>query len=202
MDSGADANAVSGQSNSPLNFAAGRGHADTVRILLKNNADPNITDVNGTVPLMKAVAKGFTDITVALIKADANVAKSVHGQKALELAKRGNHQDIVKVLENAGATVPPPKSKPPLVHAADRGDYGKVKRLLEQGSDVNATDRNGVTGLMAAARRGDLLFVKAFIDAGAYVNLKADWLGYTALLWAVVENHIDVTKALLASGEI
>lgn len=138
---------------------------------------------------------------MALVKAGANVsAKGIYRKTALRGAKSGGHQDIVKVLENAGATETTKRETPPLVRAAQLGEYGHVKRLLQQGSDVNTTDYNGMTGLMVAARRGDLLFVKAFIDAGARVNIKSDWLGSTALLWAVAENHIDVAKVLLASG--
>lgn len=66
-------------------------------------------------------------------------------------------------------------------------------------ADLNTKDTYGWTGLMLAARNGDLEATQALIAAGANLNEKSndDW---TALMLAANSGHIEVVKALIAAG--
>lgn len=69
----------------------------------------------------------------------------------------------------------------PLMQAAGKGDGDEVRRLLQQGEDVNAVDETGWTALMIAAVTVQPRATSALLDGGARVDQK-DRHGDTALL--------------------
>ena len=70
-----------------------------------------------------------------------------------------------------------------------------IRRLLEEGADVNAKDRYGGTALMSAARQGNTAIVQMLLDAGADINAKSK-SGYTALMKAAEKGHTAVVRAI------
>ncbi|UCF81439.1 MAG: ankyrin repeat domain-containing protein, partial [Acidobacteriota bacterium] len=86
-----------------------------------------------------------------------------------------------------------------LIEAAEAGDTAKVEQLIEQGADVNAEDKYGITALMFAAKNGQTEIVKALVDAGADVEAK-DKYGVTALMAAASGSHTETVKVLIDAG--
>ena len=86
-----------------------------------------------------------------------------------------------------------------LWHIAGTGDLEQLEKLLNQGADVNAGDRTGVTALMRAAYHGQLTMVRALIEKRADPNAK-DRSGLTALTMAKHAGHQEIVEALLSSG--
>ena len=86
---------------------------------------------------------------------------------------------VVIFLLGSGATIHPF----PLIDAAEKGQTEKVKALLEEGADVNAKAKNGITALMWASACGRTVTVHVLLDAGADVTAK-DKYGRTALMIA------------------
>ncbi|MCY3679073.1 MAG: ankyrin repeat domain-containing protein [Gemmatimonadetes bacterium] len=84
---------------------------------------------------------------------------------------------------------------PPLVQAARNGDEATLRRLVEQGADVNAMGGDGSTALLWASHRDLPESVALLIAAGADVN-RANDLGATPL-WAAGENGSVAVAALL-----
>jgi hypothetical protein len=68
--------------------------------------------------------------------------------------------------------------------AARKGDAPTVKRLLDEGVDVNMTFRYGVTALSYASDRGHLDVVTLLLERGANPNIKDTFYGATPLNWA------------------
>jgi Ankyrin repeats (3 copies)/Domain of unknown function (DUF3471) len=71
-----------------------------------------------------------------------------------------------------------------LAEAARKGDAMAVRRLLDEGVDVNTKYRYGATALAYASDRGHLDVVKLLLDRGAEVNVKDTFYGATPLTWA------------------
>lgn len=72
-----------------------------------------------------------------------------------------------------------PSKRPPLHEAVVQGDLPRLKRLLEQGVDMNSRDALGQTPLMVAAAGDNKAVLMALLEAGADVSL-ADPEGLTA----------------------
>jgi ankyrin repeat protein len=88
-----------------------------------------------------------------------------------------------------------------LFGAVRAGNTDMVKSLLSSpGADVNATDEQGNTPLLEAARFGHDDICRALIAAGANVKAR-DKDGKTALMLAIQFNHDDVVRALKQAGE-
>ena len=80
-----------------------------------------------------------------------------------------------------------------------KGDIGTVKALIVAGADVNASDHEGATPLMAAAFAGHAEVVRSLLHKGANVNA-VDKDGHTALMCAAVAGHVKVVEVLLDAG--
>ncbi len=67
-----------------------------------------------------------------------------------------------------------------LREAVAAGDADKVKRFLDEGADVNAQDKGGVTLLMIASKNGHGNIVETLLADGAKANVKIN-LGIVGL---------------------
>jgi ankyrin repeat protein len=93
-----------------------------------------------------------------------------------------------------------------LSDAARKGDAAAVKKLLDEGVDVNTKFRYGTTALSFACDRGNLDVVKLLLDRGADVNVRDTFYMATPLTWAVSPQmgrkpqHPEIVRLLLAKG--
>jgi len=88
-----------------------------------------------------------------------------------------------------------------LHYACVDSDSVATEKLLSDGFDVNARDRNGWTPLHFAAQSGCLKCLQLLLEAGADTELR-DSFGNTPLFRAVFESKGsgDLIKVLRASG--
>jgi ankyrin repeat protein len=96
---------VNGGNGAALVWAARSGAADSIPVLVKHGANPNLTNgVNSWTPLMHAIHKHQVAAVGALLKAGANVeARAGDGTTALMMAAGYGYDDIVRVLLDGGA---------------------------------------------------------------------------------------------------
>ena len=122
----------------------------------------------------------------------------------MEIAIGANDGDIVRQLIRHGVSVNKTYDIGDdryngLLLACLYGNANSAAALISCGGDVNATSRDGVTPLMAAAGSGKGQCVRLLIDRGADVNYKTSD-GETALADAVQQKRADVVAILRAAG--
>ena len=84
-----------------LHYAASRGHADTVRLLLKHKAIVNAPGPDGTTPLMMAAYGGSEEVVRILLEAGADItARNLDSMTAVEWAQRKKHNALAAKLED------------------------------------------------------------------------------------------------------
>lgn len=174
-----------------------------IELLLKQMADPNTAQPDGTTALHWAARQDDLEIARLLLGAGAN-AKAVnrYGVSPLSLACINGSGPMVELLLKAGAD---PNGRltggeTMLMVASRTGKVEAVRALLAAGADVNAKEpRVGQTALMWAAAEGNGEAVGALLHAGADSKARLD-SGYTAFLFAVREGQLGVVRTLLKAG--
>src|SRR6476659_7879160 len=80
---------------------------------------------------------------------------------------------------------PPLTKAEQLQDAARKGDAATVKKLLDEGVDVNTKFRYNATALFYACDHGHVDVVKVLLDKGADLTLKDTFYGFTPLMLAI-----------------
>ncbi len=83
--------------------------------------------------------------------------------------------------------------------AAVEDDQARLRTLIENGADVNATMVGGYTPIMVCIKYGRLNFMQDLLDANADIN-QANAKGNTALMVAVTARQIETVRLLLGKG--
>lgn len=111
---------------------------------------------------------------------------------------------LVAIIALAQATSPSKADH--LQDAARKGDAATVKKLLDDGVDVNTKFRYGTTALFFACDHGHVDVVRVLLDKGADLTLKDSFYGFTPLMLAVSPaqkrrpEHTEIAKLLIAKG--
>ena len=151
--------------------AAESKNTDALKALVKQRADVNAAQPDGTTALHWAAHWNDAEAVTLLLRAGANA----------------------KAVNRYGAT--------PLSEAVVAGNASMIEALLAAGaSSKTLTSENGETVLMTAARAGNVDAVRVLLDRGADVNARETYKGQTALMWAASESHPEVVKLLMAHG--
>jgi len=153
-------------------------------------------------PIVDAAERGTVAEVRALIKQGTDVnAVRADGLTALHAAVYADRLDVTEELLRAGAKPGVDRyGVTPLYLAAANGNAAMIRRLLDAGSDVNATDAGGETVLMTAARTGSPDALRVLLEHGARVDARDPEFQQTALMIAVREDHADAVGVLLAAG--
>jgi Ankyrin repeats (3 copies) len=113
---------------------------------------------------------------------------------------------ITLVVVIALGQAPPLTKAEQLQEAARKGDAALVKKLLDDGVDVNTKYRYGATALFYACDHGHVDVVKVLLDKGADLTLKDTFYGFTPLMLAVSPaqkrkpEHTEIAELLIAKG--
>ncbi|RSM20139.1 hypothetical protein CDV31_000934 [Fusarium ambrosium] len=189
IQSGADLNSLhewlpGARFTTPLAFAAGTGHVEIVKLLLKHGANPNPArwrEIQQT-PLSVAAGRGNYEIAKILIEAGADVHTTVgveSGSLALYAAACCSDQDdnLVRLLLDKGVLDVSPqeyKGTCALESAIQCGNPSTVKLLLQAGANPVFKTSDGLTPAMLAMEVGseDLAFL--FLETGADLEQTCD----------------------------
>jgi ankyrin repeat protein len=156
--------------------ATQRNEVEVARFLVREGADVNAKDFGHDTPFLVAAAEGRVEILRLALAAEADLKDTnrYRGTALIPAAHHG-HIEAVKLLlatpidrnhvNNLGWTA--------LLEAVILGDGGQtyteiVRLLVEAGANVNIADRDGVTPLTHAKRRGYSEMAHILISGGAH----------------------------------
>lgn len=207
---------------SPLSEAADRGHHKVLRTLVEFGADINMLHNNGGTAILAAVVKRDLKTARVLLELGANVdienfdgwsarkwALSESDPAFLEafgIAKPEHAEGVAKV--EVGAVKEEIVARPTVstagqafwtvfMRAAASGDIETVRRLIDDGVEINGQSPNGTTALMAAIKNGREEIAFELVDLGADLSL-CDQDGMSAIMWAQKKGlvpFLDMLKA-------
>ncbi|CAB0041466.1 unnamed protein product [Trichogramma brassicae] len=176
-------NAADKWGNTALRWAVSRGHRGLLKMLLRNGANPNLTDANGLTPLEIVCTDRDNGDMVRML------FKYTHDRY------RPLNVDVQDVLGNA-----------PLYVALLRGDRRVAKALLRNGANPNLANSKGMTPLHIICKREDddnlvnLLF-KTCDENQTEVQVNAqDKSGKTPLHTALFRGRGNLAELLLRRG--
>jgi ankyrin repeat protein len=220
---GADVNTPQGDGVTALHWAARRGDADLVAVLLGAGANARaVTTFGAYTPLHLAAEHGSAAVVSALVRAGAIVdAKSSTGATPLMLAAAAGDPASVSALVDGGADVNARESdrlQTPLVFAAANNRLDALRLLLARGADPNAATK--LTDLSALSRNGEnpdgrnlaitpersrrpapARILVPGAERQQLINEQVAWQGgMTPLLFAARQGYTEIAKALLDAG--
>lgn len=160
----------------PLMVATYQNHLAAARLLMASGADVNAQDHMRNSPFLYAGASGYLDIVKLCLQHHANFkVLNRYGGTALIPAAEKGHVEVVNLLahtkgfpidhiNNLGWTA--------LLEAVLLSDGGPkhqqiVQLLVDAGCNVNIADRDGITPLQHARKKGYTQMVNILEKAGA-----------------------------------
>ncbi|PYI55968.1 hypothetical protein DLM86_08240 [Paenibacillus flagellatus] len=176
LKAGASIDARDGRGRTAAMAATHGNKPDTFRALVEAGADINIRDDRSDNPLLYAGAEGLLDILKLAIeaKADTKLTNRYGGTALIPACERGHVEVVKELLERSGIDVNHVNHLgwTGLLEAIVLSDGGPrhqaiVRLLIEHGADVNLADKDGVTPLQHAQKRGYDTIAGLLIAAGA-----------------------------------
>jgi len=82
-----------------------------------------------------------------------------------------------------------------ITECARDGDVDGVRSLIDQGTDVNAQDKKGMTALLYAAREGHTEVAELLISEGADLTAAEPGAQLTALHFCALRGHRGIAEA-------
>lgn len=194
-------------------LAAENGKVDVAQLLLEKGAHLNLQDAQGATALDHAVSSGYVELAKLLrakgatsrnsYQNDNQIAVAATNFALLRAATYNRRAEIEKFLaQGADVNSRDSSGHTALLLSAQYG-YSELDEiftlLLNKGADIDATNADGVTPLMASTNRNDTRAAIFLLAHQANVNLR-NKEGDTALHIAAAGLHTEIVKALLASG--
>lgn len=137
-------------------IAAGSGHLNIVKMLVKHGANVNhCTDTNST-PLRAACFDGRLDIVQYLVNHNADInLPNIYNNTCLMISSYKGQTDCVEFLLKNGANVNAQANcqATALHYASECGHLEICTLLIEYGADVNIKNEYGMTAFIQAAER-------------------------------------------------
>ncbi|KAH6838535.1 ankyrin repeat-containing domain protein [Chaetomium sp. MPI-CAGE-AT-0009] len=180
-----------------------------VASLLPNNEEEassviHSSDSLGRTPLMWAACGGSLSVVRLLLDrgADPNQVDRA-GENAVIIALSQEHLQVSLELLRQGASIEASATKSPLIRAAERGNSGIVRLLLDHGADPGGFLEHGETALYKSAAKGHLEVLEILARAAASRGSGLDHLNHehkTPLFAAAFNGHSEAVRILLAIG--
>jgi ankyrin repeat protein len=163
-----------GQRQTPLLLAVAGNHVAVAKALLAAGASPNAQASNQDTPWLLAGASGRTEIIAAMLphKPDLTIRNRYGGNALIPACERA-HVETAKLLLTSGVDVNHVNNLgwTCLLEIVILGDGGPrhqqvAKLVLDAGANPNLADKDGVSPLQHARKRGQAEVAKLITAAG------------------------------------
>jgi ankyrin repeat protein len=151
-----------------LHWAAARGHADLVDLILDSGAPVN--PLVGPSALSVAASRGQAQVVILLLGRGADAkARSDGGSTALHAAAFSGDVFTIQLLIGGGADVNARDNNgnTPLIEAIESHEKDAAVFLLSSGADINSKDNAGKSVLTRARQTGTKELVDMLLERGA-----------------------------------
>ena len=193
---GADSSLIDAGGKSALHWACGKGLADMVSILGRNNVDLNCRDVNGWSPLMYCAMYNQVDCARAILSDSRALLdqRNEDGETALHIAARKGYAEIVRIILQGKPNVNVRDSDgySPLICCAlyNQIECARVLLLSDAGIDLNLRENDGETALHFSCGRRQLEMARLLLEHNASVDCR-DNDGYSPLMCVAFKDLVD-----------
>ncbi|XP_051138233.1 E3 ubiquitin-protein ligase XBAT33-like [Andrographis paniculata] len=195
--------------NSPLHFAAAKGHNEIVALLLENGADVNSRNYCGQTALMQACRYGHWEVVQTLLLFRCNVTRAdyLNGRTALHFAAVHGHIRCMRLVV-ADFVLCVPNESINSQTSSDRND-GSQSKASALSKLINKAADGGITALHMAALNGYFDCVQLLLDLKANVSVATfhygtsmDLIGAGSnpLHYAACGGNLKCCQILLARG--
>lgn len=170
----ADLEQRDGQRQTPLLLAVAGNHVAVAKALLAAGASPNAQAANQDTPWLLAGASGRTEIIAAMLplKPDLTIRNRYGGNALIPACERA-HVETAKLLLTSGIDVNHVNNLgwTCLLEIVILGDGGPrhqqvAQLVLDAGADPNLADRDGISPLRHARKRGQSAVARLIAAAG------------------------------------
>ncbi|XP_021892096.1 E3 ubiquitin-protein ligase XBAT33 [Carica papaya] len=199
--------------NSPLHFAAAKGHNEIVGLLLENGADVNSRNYCGQTALMQACRYGHWEVVQTLLLFRCNVTRAdyLSGRTALHFAALNGHARCIRLVVADFVPSAPFQGLTTQIEA-DSGNGDSVRTKNDQSAlskFVNKAADGGITALHMVALNGYFDCVQLLLDLQANVSavtfhygtsMDLIGAGSTPLHYAACGGNLKCCQILLARG--
>lgn len=184
-----------------LSWAAQRGDAIAINLLLEHNTDPNIKTPTGMAPLHFAV-EALTPACIAPLLANGAdplvVDHSLHSTLHIAVSYHDDEAYLLPLIEaGANPNVRTDYDWMPLINAVSKNRVQAVKCLLDNGADINQTGQYGQSPVQYAVEYNSHACLRVLLDRGANCTALCEESGPTIIHTAVRHGDLQTITILL-----
>lgn len=197
---GLDINKCDNSGRTSLSWAAQRGDAIAVNLLLEHNADPNLTTPAGMAPIHFAV-EALAPTCIAPLLAHGADSFAVDHNKHTTLHFAVSYHDdeayLLRIIQ-AGADLDARTDYDytPLINAVSKDHARAVKCLLDNGADINRLGQHGQSPAQYAVDYNSHACLRLLLDRGADCTVLSED-GPTIVHAAVRHGDVRTVRMLL-----
>jgi len=190
-----------GNGRTPLHVAVNENKQESIRLLLKSNADICTKDKYGETPIHVAISKGFYDIAKSIIDTKNKETAINFDDLLVYSINKGCHKNVIEMLIDYGAN-PDGRhgsGKTYLQSAIMAKNVDLALVLIKKGSDIDRRYADKMTTLHLAILNNLDCVVKLLVERGVDINA-FDNNDQTPLFYATKKSSSSMVKRLLELG--